>query len=103
MNESVGRTMLIGHSPVAGAAEAEATRMDGVQDLLGAEVFTRQSSASPRNALDGIEVTVRVNTQRTSAAACPDGTQDIVNAEWEPVYPEITRARRLASSRTARS
>ncbi len=102
MGESVGRTVRVGHFPVMGAAEAGATRMAGVEDRLGAGVFTRQSFASPLNVMDGIEVTVRVNTQRTSAAARPVGSQDIVNAEWEPVYPEITRARRLASSRAYR-
>jgi hypothetical protein len=101
MDASVGRPVRVGDSPVMGAAEAGATRISGVEDRLGAGVFTRQSSESPLNVMDEIEVTVRVNTQRTSAAARPVGSQDIVNAEWEPVYPEITRARRVASSRAA--
>ena len=102
MDESIDRAVRVGHSPVMWAAEAGATRMAGVEDRLGVGVFTQQLSASPLNVMDGIEVTVRVNTQRTSAAVHPVGSQDIVSAEWEPVYPEISRARRLVSSRAAR-
>ena len=98
MDRSVGRTVRAGHSPITGAAEGGAARMAGVKDRPGAGEFMRHSSASVQNDLEGIEVTVRVNTQRISSAAGALGMQDVVNAEWEPVYPEVVRARRPATS-----
>ena len=102
MDESVGRTVRVRRFPVAEATEAGATRQAGAEDLPGAGIFSRQSSASPLNEMNGIEVTVRVNAQRTTDASSPVVSQDIVNAEWEPVYPDMDRVRRLASSGAAR-
>jgi len=65
-------------------------------------VFARPSSASPLNVMEGIEVTVRVNTQRTSGASRPVASPDVVNAEWEPVSSEIAPAGRPTLPRIVR-
>jgi hypothetical protein len=54
--------------------------------------------APPRDAVDEIEVTVRVNKKRGFAAAAPVGSTEIVNAVWEPLTPEARHAGRLESS-----
>jgi hypothetical protein len=54
--------------------------------------------APPRDEVDGIEVTVRVNKKRGFAAAAPVGSTEIVNAVWEPLTPEARHAGRLEGS-----
>jgi hypothetical protein len=59
--------------------------------------------APPRDALDEIEVTVRVNKKRGFAAAAPVGSTEVVNAVWEPLTPEVRHAGRLEGSEVTRS
>ena len=70
-------------------------------NLMDESVGRRVRVAPQRDPVDGIEVTVRVNTQRGIAAAAPVGATDIVNAVWEPLTPEYRHAGRLAGSEVA--
>ena len=103
MDESAGRTVRVASPGPMSAPGAGARRSDFMRDRRSAAVFDRPVSAASLDVLDdGIEVTVRVNKQRASAAAMPVGASDVVNAVWEPVTQEIHHVGRLIASLPAR-
>jgi len=70
-------------------------------DRRSAATAARPSFPARLPDLDGIEVTVRVDRQRSYGIAAPVGSPDIINAVWEPVDQDIRRAGRLSPSKNS--
>ena len=84
------------------AANVNQQSLAELLNLMDESIARRVRVTPQRDPVEGIEVTVRVNTQRSFAPAAPVGSTDIVNAVWEPLTPESRHAGRLAGSEVAR-
>jgi len=90
-----------GHARALPDAIVERQSLAELLDLMDESAGRTVHISPPRDAVDDIEVTVRVNKRRGFAAAAPAGSTEIINAVWEPLTPDARFGTRPGGSEVA--